>query len=965
MGSKRKKDLSTVDAVVMRDIRSFFAPAMMETSNPVAVLEDTPNAADGARTARGPRAQLVPPGGATAGKSRDHVEREDAVAGAKRARTARKGGLGAVRAGSRNNRGARLFEAPKLVGGVDGLDASVVSITKLPEGEGFEVVVEVASERRILEVNGDSFVQPRMRETIAAYVGDETVTAQTILVKAVAPDFANGRVKMASKTVRWSSKTSRVAATDDNVYAKFDKECLYFAASEDAANKWMERRLANVQNRSCYQRTQGSGTVRVKRKAKELDDGPLATVVWDALAYVSTQDNGKQIPWCTTREEAMQMAQNWLSEQYKKFSAQGFGSKEITLSAFWAFVSTEDANSSWHECPRALGNNGLLTWTAPPPIPRLAPAPVPESACRVNAAYADETLVLVLQEDATYASVQIGNCVNGNVLATSIDKDGRVASSVKIARVSVTEATTVSINPAIGQEFGGFECADASPFVTTSPQSFWSWNDTNKTFIFTTSELALAGIKRHSRRGNVASSKRKIFQNKEAAEKYAQDSGGERVRTTRAMTSVVFADGAIEDLLFSKAARDRADNVVKLSSSSPEDVDEALRGVENVAWTTVSTCGEALNHEETLVAAYNGGVDRHARLGERASYDGRKVLNTRYSHSVLQSLPTSGAWFKAENASSTCPFKDFMKSHATDNGEEAVNRLAWFIGLWLGDGTHNQPAVAVANTERAFIGAKLTDLANSLSCEIRRVSQQGCESWRIVRSTTPNNPITDFLRNTGMFDNYKKVPTATITMILACPRSIRCALLAGLIDSDGYTVDARGGGLVIAQTSEHDAIVDLVCVVAQSLGACVRRGEHFHRERQFIRGGGRTLTEEEISQTGGEASETRWNNAGCPRKRTPSVEINGLCADLAPHMTVPHKKSESSRTRVDDFVKIRQNSHELARGASGYFVWKRSEEKKRVVTLYAECAADRIACVVTPTGFLLPIASSESSERGE
>ena len=47
--------------------------------------------------------------------------------------------------------------------------------------------------------------------------------------------------------------------------------------------------------------------------------GPLATVVWDALAYVSTQDNGKQIPWCTTREEAMQMAQNWLSEQYKKF----------------------------------------------------------------------------------------------------------------------------------------------------------------------------------------------------------------------------------------------------------------------------------------------------------------------------------------------------------------------------------------------------------------------------------------------------------------------------------------------------------------------------------------------------------------------------------------------------------------------------------------------------------------------
>ena len=91
------------------------------------------------------------------------------------------------------------FEAPKLVGGVDGLDASVVSITKLPEGEGFEVVVEVASERRRLEINGDSFVQPRMRETIAAYVGDETVTAQTILVKAVAPDFANGRVNMVSK----------------------------------------------------------------------------------------------------------------------------------------------------------------------------------------------------------------------------------------------------------------------------------------------------------------------------------------------------------------------------------------------------------------------------------------------------------------------------------------------------------------------------------------------------------------------------------------------------------------------------------------------------------------------------------------------------------------------------------------------------------------------------------------------
>ena len=67
----RKKYLSTADAVVFRDFRSFFGPAMVETSNPFAVLEDTPNPADGARTARGPRARLVRPGGVMTGESSD------------------------------------------------------------------------------------------------------------------------------------------------------------------------------------------------------------------------------------------------------------------------------------------------------------------------------------------------------------------------------------------------------------------------------------------------------------------------------------------------------------------------------------------------------------------------------------------------------------------------------------------------------------------------------------------------------------------------------------------------------------------------------------------------------------------------------------------------------------------------------------------------------------------------------
>ncbi len=70
-GRIRKKYLSTADAVVFRDLRSFFGPAMVETSNPFAVLEDTPNPADGARTARGPRARLVRPGGVMTGESSD------------------------------------------------------------------------------------------------------------------------------------------------------------------------------------------------------------------------------------------------------------------------------------------------------------------------------------------------------------------------------------------------------------------------------------------------------------------------------------------------------------------------------------------------------------------------------------------------------------------------------------------------------------------------------------------------------------------------------------------------------------------------------------------------------------------------------------------------------------------------------------------------------------------------------
>ena len=56
---------------------------MVETSNPFAVLEDTPNAADGAGTARGPRARLVRPGGVTAAESDgDDVVCVNVVAGA-------------------------------------------------------------------------------------------------------------------------------------------------------------------------------------------------------------------------------------------------------------------------------------------------------------------------------------------------------------------------------------------------------------------------------------------------------------------------------------------------------------------------------------------------------------------------------------------------------------------------------------------------------------------------------------------------------------------------------------------------------------------------------------------------------------------------------------------------------------------------------------------------------------------
>jgi DNA repair protein RadD len=165
-----------------------------------------------------------------------------------------------------------------------------------------------------------------------------------------------------------------------------------------------------------------------------------------------------------------------------------------------------------------------------------------------------------------------------------------------------------------------------------------------------------------------------------------------------------------------------------------------------------------------------------------------------------------------EYANKTKTFRREHKQFQPPNGVDFPVQCAlpvdpYFIGLWLGDGTKALHGVGISKPDPEVL-ATCMDVAATWGCAVRtRISASGgCPTHTLVTLQERANPLLTAMR--GIVSDGRpaeKLRTAS--------REERKAILAGLIDSDGYV---HHGHVEIAQKNTH--IADLVAFIARSLG---------------------------------------------------------------------------------------------------------------------------------------------------
>jgi len=134
----------------------------------------------------------------------------------------------------------------------------------------------------------------------------------------------------------------------------------------------------------------------------------------------------------------------------------------------------------------------------------------------------------------------------------------------------------------------------------------------------------------------------------------------------------------------------------------------------------------------------------------------------------------------------------------------------YFLGLWLGDGSSRNQEVTSVDTEivkwlRGFATAHGLRLVARTSCDRTPTYALSAARWRY-------NPVREAMKQLGLFGN-KHVPMC----YKANDRSVRLAVLAGIIDTDGSLTHSNGYDCVFKSL----ALADDTAYLARSLGLAV------------------------------------------------------------------------------------------------------------------------------------------------
>ena len=130
---------------------------------------------------------------------------------------------------------------------------------------------------------------------------------------------------------------------------------------------------------------------------------------------------------------------------------------------------------------------------------------------------------------------------------------------------------------------------------------------------------------------------------------------------------------------------------------------------------------------------------------------------------------------------------------------------AYFLGLWLGDGTASNTSITNPDPE---VLQFIHDFGDSIGLRRRTHVKVGCTTLTVTRGRGHANPVLDALRTINVLNN-KHIPL----LYRANSESVRLDLLAGLIDSDGHL-----GHGCIEITSKYQRLASDIACLARSLG---------------------------------------------------------------------------------------------------------------------------------------------------
>lgn len=131
----------------------------------------------------------------------------------------------------------------------------------------------------------------------------------------------------------------------------------------------------------------------------------------------------------------------------------------------------------------------------------------------------------------------------------------------------------------------------------------------------------------------------------------------------------------------------------------------------------------------------------------------------------------------------------------------------YYLGLWLGDGDTNN--LKITNPEKAIV-EYIQSYSKWLGLNFKAdyVDSKNCYSIRILRNSSSKNELLETFRNLDLIGN-KHIPFQFLTS----SRTNKLKLLAGLIDTDGYSRD----GIVYEITQKSEKLIKDIYYLVSSL----------------------------------------------------------------------------------------------------------------------------------------------------